>query len=210
MGSGGIQIVGVALAIFGLIGAIVCCALPRWKETSFTGNSIITAQTQWQGIWMDCAAQSTGQMQCKTYDSMLQLPKDLQAARALTVISIVISVFGIMVALVGAEFTTCVENEDTKPKIALTAGIFIAIAGLLLIVPVSWSAHNTIRNFYDPNNPIKMELGTCVYIGWASSVLLLIAGGLLCFCRPRTEGSGYSAQYYAKNAPTAPANKNYV
>ncbi|XP_069508188.1 claudin-4-like [Ambystoma mexicanum] len=210
MGSGGIQIVGVALAIFGLIGAIVCCALPRWKESSFTGSSIITAQTQWQGIWMECATQSTGQMQCKSYDSMLQLPQELQASRALTVISIVLTVVGVMVALMGANFTTCVDNEDVKPKIALTAGVIVAIAGLLLIVPVSWSAHNTIQSFYNPSVPNKMELGTCIYIGWASSVLMLIAGGLLCFCRPQSDGPGYSAQYYAKNAPSAPANKNYV
>ncbi|XP_029462906.1 claudin-4-like [Rhinatrema bivittatum] len=210
MGASGVQLVGVILAICGLIGAIVCCALPKWKETSFTGQNIVTAQTTWEGIWMNCVVQSTGQMQCKTYDSMLQLPSDLQAARALTVVSIVLAVFGVLVAFVGAEFTTCVENEGAKSKVSLTAGIVIAIAGVMLIIPVSWSANTVIRNFYNPTTVSKMELGACIFIGWASSVLLLIAGGLLCFFRPREAGGNYSAQYYAKNAPSAPTSKNYV
>nr|XP_033800422.1 claudin-4-like [Geotrypetes seraphini] len=209
MGASGIQLVGIILTICGLIGAIVCCALPKWKETSFTGQNIVTAQTTWEGIWMTCVVQSTGQMQCKTYDSMLQLPSDMQAARALTVVSIVLAVFGVLVAFMGAEFTTCVENENAKSKISLTAGIVVAIAGLMLIIPVSWSANTVIRNFYDPTTVSKMELGASIFIGWASSVLLLIAGGLLCCFRPRGSGGSYSAQYYTKNAPSAP-NKNYI
>ena len=39
---------------------------------------------------MTCVVQSTGQMQCKVYDSMLALSQDLQAARALMIISILV------------------------------------------------------------------------------------------------------------------------
>jgi len=46
MGSSGIQIVCVALGVLGLIGAVVCCAVPRWKVTSFTGANIVTAQVR--------------------------------------------------------------------------------------------------------------------------------------------------------------------
>lgn len=34
----------VALGVLGFIGVIVCCALPRWKVSSFTGSNIVTAQ----------------------------------------------------------------------------------------------------------------------------------------------------------------------
>ncbi|XP_006011255.1 claudin-4-like [Latimeria chalumnae] len=209
MGSSGIQVVGVAVAIIGLIGAIVCCALPRWKETSFSGQNIVTAQTTLEGIWMNCVVQSTGQMQCKVYDSLLSMPQDLQAARALTVISIVVSIFGVLLTFVGAEFTVCVEDNSVKSKICLTAGVVIIIAGLLLIIPVSWSAHTVIQDFKNPLNlGNKMEIGASIFIGWASSVLLMIAGGLLICFRPKDEG-GYSAKYYSNSAPSAPG-KNYV
>ena len=44
MGSAGVQMVCVALGVLGLIGVIVCCAVPRWKVSSFTGSNIVTAQ----------------------------------------------------------------------------------------------------------------------------------------------------------------------
>lgn len=44
MGSAGVQIVCVALGVLGLIGVIVCCAIPRWKVSSFTGSNIVIAQ----------------------------------------------------------------------------------------------------------------------------------------------------------------------
>lgn len=46
MGSVGVQIVCVALGVLGLIGTIVCLAVPRWKVTSFTGSNIVTAQVK--------------------------------------------------------------------------------------------------------------------------------------------------------------------
>lgn len=46
MGSSGVQMVCVALGVLGLIGVIVCCAVPRWKVSSFTGSNIVTAQVR--------------------------------------------------------------------------------------------------------------------------------------------------------------------
>ncbi|TNN21547.1 Claudin-4 [Liparis tanakae] len=43
MGSVGVQIVSVSLGVLGMIGVIICCAVPRWKVSSFTGSNIVTA-----------------------------------------------------------------------------------------------------------------------------------------------------------------------
>uniref|UniRef100_A0A8C1ZKT9 Claudin 4 n=1 Tax=Cyprinus carpio TaxID=7962 RepID=A0A8C1ZKT9_CYPCA len=107
----GLEILGVTLAVFGWIVGIVSCALPMWKVTAFIGVNIVTAQTIWEGIWMNCVVQSTGQMQCKVYDSMLALSSDLQAARALCVIAIVMGVLGLLLSIVGAKCTNCLEEE---------------------------------------------------------------------------------------------------
>ncbi|KAM7387452.1 hypothetical protein PAMA_009865 [Pampus argenteus] len=211
MGSVGVQIVCVALGVLGLIGAIVCCAVPRWKVSSFTGSNIVTAQSSQDGLWTSCVVQSTGQQQCKNYDSLLVLPSDLQAARALTIISCMISCLSILILFCGADFTTCVENEDAKPKISLVAGVGLLLAGLLVIIPVSWSAHIVVRDFNSQLVPAaqKKELGACIFVGWGAGALLLLAGGLICcFSRSKSGSSGGTAKYYS-NGASAP-NKNYV
>ncbi|MGH0166715.1 UNVERIFIED_CONTAM: hypothetical protein FKN15_072068 [Acipenser sinensis] len=210
MGHAGVQIVAVALTVIGLVGSIVCCALPKWRESSFTGNNIVTAQVQQEGLWMSCVVQSTGQMQCKRYDSMLQLDTDLQAARAMVVISCMLSVLGMLVAFAGSDFTTCVQNESAKGKIILTAGIVIIVSGLLMLIPVSWSANTAIRAFYNPLVPQKMELGASIFIGWCAALLLIVGGGLLCCFRSKGGDGNYAAQYYSKNQPASAPNKNYV
>ncbi|XP_020501397.1 claudin i [Labrus bergylta] len=210
MGSVGVQIVCVGLGLLGLVGVIVCCAVPRWKVSSFTGNNILTAESNHEGLWTQCVMQSTGQQQCKNFDSLLVLPSDLQAARAMTIISCMLSSLSLLILFCGADFTTCVQNEDVKPKINIMSGVGLLLAGLLVIIPVSWSAHNLVRDF---NNPLvvsnRRELGACIFIGWGAGVLLLLAGGLLlCFSRPKSGGSGGTAKYY-HNSASAP-NKNYV
>uniref|UniRef100_A0A8B9JQS0 Claudin 4 n=1 Tax=Astyanax mexicanus TaxID=7994 RepID=A0A8B9JQS0_ASTMX len=107
MAAAGLEIVGITLAVLGWLLTIVCCVLPMWRVTAFIGTNIITAQVYWEGIWMSCVVQSTGQMQCKVYDSLLALPQDLQAARALTVTAIVLGILALLISMVGAKCTNC-------------------------------------------------------------------------------------------------------
>ncbi|XP_008053939.1 claudin-4 [Carlito syrichta] len=209
MASMGLQVMGVALAVLGWLGVMLSCALPMWRVTAFIGSNIVTSQTIWEGLWMNCVVQSTGQMQCKVYDSLLALPQDLQAARALMVIGIVVAALGVLLSVVGGKCTNCVEDESAKAKTMITAGVVFLLAGLLVMVPVSWTAHNVIRDFYNPlvASGQKREMGASLYVGWAASGLLLLGGGLLCCnCPPRTD-KPYSAKYSA--ARSAPAS-NYV
>ncbi|XP_005728002.1 claudin-4-like [Pundamilia nyererei] len=117
MVSAGFQMLGAALGIIGWIGVIVVCAVPMWRVTAFIGSNIVTSQVIWEGIWMSCVVQSTGQMQCKVYDSMLALTGDLQGARALTIISIVVGVMAILLAVAGGRCTNCVEDQQQKDKV---------------------------------------------------------------------------------------------
>lgn len=200
---------GIALAVLGWLGAILSCALPMWRVTAFIGSNIVTSQTIWEGLWMNCVVQSTGQMQCKVYDSLLALPQDLQAARALMVVCIILAVLGVLLSVVGGKCTNCVEDESAKAKTMIVAGVVFILAGLLVMVPVSWTANNIIRDFYNPlvASGQKREMGASLYVGWAASGLLLLGGALLCCsCPPRTD-KPYSAKYSA--ARSAPAS-NYV
>lgn len=73
MANAGMQILGFALAFLGVIGLLAGTIMPQWKMSAYVGDNIITAVSMYEGLWMSCAFQSTGQMQCKVYDSVLQL-----------------------------------------------------------------------------------------------------------------------------------------
>uniref|UniRef100_A0A803J262 Claudin n=1 Tax=Xenopus tropicalis TaxID=8364 RepID=A0A803J262_XENTR len=150
MASTGLQVLGMAMSIIGWVGCIISCALPMWRVTAFIGNNIVVAQIIWEGLWMNCIVQSTGQMQCKVYDSMLALPQDLQAARALTVICILVALLAILIGIVGAKCTNCIEDENTKAKVSMISGIVFVVSGILMLIPVCWSANSIIRDFYNP------------------------------------------------------------
>ncbi|CAL8348531.1 unnamed protein product [Arctogadus glacialis] len=207
MAAAGLQILGIALGLIGVIGAIVTCAIPMWRVTAFIGQNIVTAQTTNEGIWMTCVVQSTGQMQCKVYDSMLALSSDLQAARALMIISILVGVMAILVAVAGGKCTNCVEDEGAKSKIAIAAGVMFIIAGIMCLVPVCWTASTVVRDFYNPlvMGSQKKELGAALFIGWGASALLLAGGAMLCVnCPPK---DNYTAKY---SGARSGVSKDYV
>ncbi|XP_065267121.1 LOW QUALITY PROTEIN: claudin-3-like [Emys orbicularis] len=211
----GLEIGGVALSVVGCVGTILCCALPMWRVTAFIGNNIVTAQNIWEGLWMNCVVQSTGQMQCRVYDSMLVLPQDLQAARALVVIAIVLAVLGLMVALIGVQCTRCVEDGTTKAKITIVSGVIFLLAGIMTLIPVCWSANTIIRNFYNPLmlESQKRELGASLYVGWAAAALQLFGGALLCCsCPPKDEKYTPAKMAYSAPRSTGPSydKRNYV
>ncbi|XP_029956104.1 claudin-4-like [Salarias fasciatus] len=184
------QIVGLSLAVIGFFGSILICALPTWKVTAFIGANIITSQLIWEGLWMNCVTQSTGQMQCKVYDSLLVLPQDLKATRALVVIAIIVGVFGILLGVIGGKCTNFVRDESQKCKVAIASGIVFIITGLLVLIPVCWTANTIIRDSYNPIliNAQKREMGASLFIGWGSAGLLFLGGGILCSsCPPSYE-----------------------
>ncbi|XP_067451462.1 claudin-4-like [Thunnus thynnus] len=214
----GLEILGVTLAVLGWILAIVSCVLPMWRVSAYIGVNIITAQTTWEGIWMSCVVQSTGHMQCKIFDSMLALSGDLQAARALTVISLVVGTVGILVAMMGAKCTNCVEEETAKARVMIVAGLAFILASLTQLIPVSWSAHTIIMEFYNPgiSEEKKREIGAALYLGWAAAAFLLIGGAILCCsCPPQPEKRyGPPPQMaYSQTRSMAPSSydkRNYV
>nr|XP_057942900.1 claudin-4-like [Doryrhamphus excisus] len=177
------QLVGISLAIIGFLGTILICGLPAWKVTAFVGSNIVTSQIFWEGLWMNCVIQSTGHSQCKAYDSILALPRDLQASRALVCVSLAVSVVAVGLYVLGARCTTFFRHDwPTKANVGLAGGVVFVIAGLLCIIPVSVSAHSIITGFFNPlpTEERRGELGASIYVGWASGALLVIGGVLIC------------------------------
>nr|XP_057913715.1 claudin-5b [Doryrhamphus excisus] len=189
--------VGLGLCTWGSVLAMVACVLPTWRVTAFLDSNIVVAQTIWDGLWMSCVVQSTGQMQCKVHDSVLSLARDLQTARALTVVSVVLGALALAVTLAGAQCTNCIRQEALKARAVYAGGLIYVISGVLVLVPLCWMAGNIIVDFHDPKVPPskKREIGAAIYIGWAASALLLLGGGILCCSFGRAARSSYVVEY---------------
>uniref|UniRef100_A0A8C7I8N4 Claudin 5 n=1 Tax=Oncorhynchus kisutch TaxID=8019 RepID=A0A8C7I8N4_ONCKI len=60
-----LEFLGMGLCLLGSLLVMIACGLPMWKVTAFIDMNIVVAQTNWDGLWMSCVVQSTGQMQSR-------------------------------------------------------------------------------------------------------------------------------------------------
>ncbi|KAF7236789.1 Claudin-7 [Varanus komodoensis] len=215
MANSGLQLLGFALALLGWFATIVATFLPQWQVSSYATGSIITAQAIYRGLWMDCAWQSTGQIQCKVYDTILGLSPALQATRALMVVSIVLGLIAMGIAVMGMKCTRCgPEDRVQKARIAMTGGIIFLVAGLAALIACSWIANQVVRDFYGTGMAVnsRYEFGPALFLGWAGSLLALLGGGLLSCSCPENARQGYNNRAYPAGKPISgpPSNKEYV
>ncbi|XP_005910523.2 claudin-14 [Bos mutus] len=182
MANTAVQLLGFLLCFLGLVGTLITTVLPHWRRTAHVGTNILTAVSYLKGLWMECVWHSTGIYQCQIYRSLLALPRDLQAARALMVVSCLLSGAACASAVVGMQCTRCAKGTPAKTACAAVGGALFLLAGLLCLVAVSWTTHDVVQNFYNPLLPsgMKFEIGQALYLGFIASALSLIGGTLLC------------------------------
>ncbi|XP_066891472.1 claudin-17 [Kogia breviceps] len=181
-----LQIVGLVLGFFGMVGTLATALLPQWKVSAFVGGNIIVFERTWEGLWMNCIRQVTVRLQCKFYNSLLALPPALVAARALMCVAVALSLIALLIGISGLKKIQCKgSNERVKAYLLGISGVLFILTGIFVLIPVCWTANIIISDFYNPAVHIaqKRELGAALFLGWASTAVLFIGGGLLCgFC----------------------------
>ncbi|CAM2104309.1 claudin-19 isoform X1 [Caretta caretta] len=211
MANAGLQLLGYFLALGGWVGTICSAALPQWKQSSYAGDAIITAVGLCEGLWMSCASQSTGQVQCKLHDSLLSLGVHLQTSRALMVVSILLGFVGVIVSVVGMKCTKVGdENPVIKSRIAVAGGILFLIAGLCTLTAVSWYATQVTYEFFNPKTPVnaRYEFGSALFVGWAAASLTMLGGSFLCCSCPTPPEEKRGQQYYRQSQPSTAREPN--
>ncbi|XP_066506750.1 claudin-15-like [Hoplias malabaricus] len=196
-----VQIVALAVGFLSCVMAFISLHNRAWKMSSDFGNVIITSNI-FENLWMSCADDSTGILDCWYFQSLLALPGHVQASRALMIASIVMGTFGLVSTLVGMQCSKIGgENYTLKGRIAALGGVFFILQGLCTMIAVSWYAFNITQEFFDPLYPgTKFEIGEGLYIGWCSATLALFGGScLLCTCGMQ---SSEEKQHYFYRAPT--------
>ncbi|XP_068173923.1 claudin-17-like [Antennarius striatus] len=179
-----VDILALVLGFVGLFGTILVTALPMWRVSAFIGANLIVMEELWEGLWMNCYRQADIRMQCKVYDSLLILPPELQASRGLMCASIILVAIALFVTGCGIKKSNCCGDNMRSKNITLAlAGSLYLLSCLITLIPVSWVGHTVIRNFYNPviDDSQKRELGEALFIGWATSGILLINGIILLF-----------------------------
>ncbi|NXP23458.1 CLD14 protein, partial [Scytalopus superciliaris] len=164
----------------------------HWWRVAHAGTGILRAVGCTRRLWVECVWHSTGAFQCQAHRCQLALPPGLRATRTLLVTSCSTSLLACAPAAVG---TCCAQGSPAKAPLAASAaygntaglafvlaGLAFVLAGLLCLVPVSWSTNEVIRDFYQPTLPagMKYEMGQALYLGFASALLTILGGTLLC------------------------------
>lgn len=205
MAAQALELVALVLAVLGLIGAAASTGMPMWRVTAFIGENIIVMETRYEGLWMNCFRQANIRMQCKVYDSLLALTPDLQAARGLMCASVALAAIGLLVAIAGMRCTACIQGNDrSKRMVLVAAGSVIIMSSLCCLIPVSWTGHVIISDFYNPLllDAQRRELGDALYIGWVSAALLLAGGAIFACCSGSGEKRAEQPRYvYKENVP---------
>ncbi|XP_043573455.1 claudin-6-like [Chiloscyllium plagiosum] len=211
MASAGFQVVGFVVGLVGWFMACVAMAIPQWKIRNLGGSTILTVEEGWVGIWMSCINDSGGLLSCDVYDSLLALPSDLQAARALMCLAVALGIFAAVVSCGGLKCTKFARAEERlKASLTVTGGILFIVAGICVLIPVSWTAANIVADFYNPLVPtsMKTDLGDALFLGWGSAFVLVLGGSILCCSCP---AASEHSEGYVRNCThyqlTAPANR---
>ncbi|KAI3373772.1 hypothetical protein L3Q82_022356 [Scortum barcoo] len=153
----------------------------------FCGTKYSDCTLVWDDLWLHCIFQATGQMQCKKHTTTIT--PNIQAGRALTLLSILTGLLGFIVILHGGRVANYsgAPADPLVPPTTSSSGkkalkLYSVLAGILCLVSVSWSAGTSISIYNDPLvvAALKREVGSSIYISWASSVLLLLCSDLLC------------------------------
>ncbi|XP_076858200.1 claudin-10-like isoform X11 [Brachyhypopomus gauderio] len=159
---------------------LVCSTLPiQYWTYSEVSRTVITSARFFSNLWKDCTSDSTGKTDCKEFPSLLALQMYIHLCRALIITSIILGLFGDILALVGMKCTKLGGSEIVNARVTVAAGINYLASGFCAMFAFSWYGNKVISEFQDPNHRTqKFELGSALFIGWGGSALLMV-GGLL-------------------------------
>ncbi|XP_005080516.1 claudin-13 [Mesocricetus auratus] len=176
------QAISFLVATLGWLCAIVSCILPVWRVT-FPEDETNPDASIWEGLWYMCQVQKNSQIQCTLYDTLPAVTQDLSVTRVFMVICIIGTWLGLLLCMIGDERLKCVRNTQVEDKIMKAASVLFLGVGLLVLTSLSWVTYNTSHGFSNPllGSKKKTETGASLYLAWASSLLLLLGGTVLCF-----------------------------
>ncbi|XP_068122486.1 claudin-8-like [Hyperolius riggenbachi] len=190
------QIIGIICGAIGMILTWIITIMPQWRLSVLAEHNGLTGGridgywiSRWDGLWTTCVSNGRMALQCGPYETMVSLTTDLKAGRVLMSCSVTLAVIAFIFSLVGFFLWRC--NEEDRPMkhcLLLSSGVMYIISAAIIIIPVSWTTSNIVRQAYAAEvckGALRIELGEALFLAWPTLVFLLIAGGIMCWyhCR---------------------------
>ncbi|NXU57300.1 CLD22 protein, partial [Turnix velox] len=175
-----LQLVGLLLALLGWVLTGTCNYLPDWKNLNLDLNVL---ELWTMGLWQTCVVQDGGGMQCKVFDSFLDLPLEFRVSRILVSTSNGLGLLSLLVSSLGMDCLKVVEPEQKVKKQLLLLGVVLLwVSAVLALIPVSWVAHTVVQEFWDEailDIVPRWEIGDALFSGWFGGFFIILGGSLL-------------------------------
>ncbi|XP_041822596.1 putative claudin-24 [Chelmon rostratus] len=179
--------------VFFSVGAWLCSLATTLMSTWLTlSTNLLPTESYELGLWETCVVQDLGTLECRPYDGLLGLPPDIKLARILMCAALGTGLLGLLLAIPGMHVVnSChgsLEDLQCKRAMKMAGGALGLVAGILVLIPISYTAHLTVIRFFDESVPEvvpRWEFGDALFCGWTAGVLHLVAGTLLltsCLC----------------------------
>lgn len=173
-----LELLGMLVYVGAWLCALTTTILPQWLTMS---TALLPIESYELGLWETCVVQDVGGMECRPYDSLLGLSRDLKLSRIFMCACLAVGMLGILVAIPGLYLINSCKDR-TKRTFTILGGVLGMISGVLCLIPVSYMAHFAIIHFFDETVPEvvpRWEFGDALYCGWVGGFLLIVAGLLL-------------------------------
>jgi len=207
MVNSGLQCVGFFVGFVGINLILVATFLPGWKQNDRLQQQF-DMNRKYEGLWMKCDHVATsGIWTCYNFRKFfLAMPDAIQVARGLSITSLVLGVFSVLIGVVGMDCTKIADESGAKPTMGLVSGILAVLSGFLIGFGVSWYAADVYQNFNDETGitqpGTQFVYGPCLSIGWAAMCIMIISGACL-ICGSLGNEEDESGRTW-DNAPYAP------
>ncbi|XP_068174564.1 claudin-7-like [Antennarius striatus] len=173
MASSGLQLLGFFLALVGLGATVTATVMVEWKK-QYQGKTYRV----YEGLWMTCSGNE--RTTCEFHQYLLKLPTEVQATRAVMLLSIFISTVAVLVSTFGMKCTNFLDGRrKSKSTTAVVGGIMFIVAGLLIVIITSWYVRMIIQTVNQSHHLQSFEFGKAVFVSWVGGLLSMAGGGLL-------------------------------
>ncbi|XP_041862635.1 claudin-7-like [Melanotaenia boesemani] len=204
MASSALQLLGFLISLIGVAATVAATVMVEWTK-NFRGE-----HRTYEGLWMECESDDIELWICETHQTLIKLPIEIQATRAVMLVSLFLSAVAVMVSVVGMKCTHFLDDvPDSKSKTALTGGILFMISGLLTIIITSWYVKMIVTESGELDDKLRKEFGHAVFVNWAGGLLTVI-GGIFLSCMRCCGTKSSVSRSPSQLLPTTKPKSNYV
>ncbi|XP_061594330.1 claudin-19-like [Cololabis saira] len=202
MASSGLQLLGFFLSLVGTAATVASTIMVEWRK------EVQGKHYTYEGLWMACSG--TERTTCENHKSVLKLAIEIQATRAVMLVTLFLSAIALMVSIIGMKCTHFMDSMPaSKSRISRIGGILFMTAGLMTIIITSWYVTKIVKLFQESHKLQSREFGHAVFVSWLGGLLTMV-GGIFLGCQRCSRSPSSESISSNHLLPTANPKSNYV